>query len=77
MTDAMISQNIDFSPGIPVHSSVCTAMGYRLDDRGSVPGRRQKYFSLLHIVQPGSGTHPGSYRIDIGVSFPRGKTAVA
>jgi hypothetical protein len=27
-------------------------------------------FSLLHIVQTGSGVHPTSYRMDTGGSFP-------
>jgi hypothetical protein len=29
-----------------------------------------KKFSLLHIVQTGSGVHPTSYKMVTGVSFP-------
>jgi hypothetical protein len=44
-------------------SSVSTALGYRLDDRGSrvrFPARAGN-FSLHHCVQNGSGAHPASY----------------
>jgi hypothetical protein len=40
-------------------SSVDTVTGFGLDGRGSIPG--MGYFSLLHSVQTGSGTHP-AYR---------------
>jgi hypothetical protein len=33
---------------------------YRLDDRGSFPGRRNN-FSLRHCIQTGSAVHPASY----------------
>jgi hypothetical protein len=32
-------------------------------------------FSLLHIIQTGSGAHPASYSVGTGVSFPGGKVA--
>jgi hypothetical protein len=48
----------------PVRSSRVSSVGiatcYRLDGRGSVPGR-SKRLSLLHRVQTGSGAHPTSY----------------
>jgi hypothetical protein len=53
--------------------SVGTAMGYRLDGRGSIPGRD---FSLLHNVQTVSGAH-SSYRMSTSGSFPRGKAPTA
>jgi hypothetical protein len=58
-------------------SSVGTALGYGLDDRGSrvrfsaVAGN----FSLHHRVQNGSGVHPASYPIGTSGSFPGGKAA--
>jgi hypothetical protein len=53
-------------------SSVGIAAGYGLDDWGggsSSPGRVKK-FSLLHIVQTGSGVHPTSYKMGTGGSYP-------
>jgi hypothetical protein len=53
-------------------SSVGIATGYGLDDQGggsSSPGR-VKMFSLLHIVQTGSGVYPTSYKMGTGGSFP-------
>jgi hypothetical protein len=53
-------------------SSVGIATGYGLDDQGggsSRPGRVKK-FSLLHIVQTGSGVQPASYKMGTGSSFP-------
>jgi hypothetical protein len=58
-------------------SSVRIATGYELDDRGSGvqflagPGN----FFLLHRVQAGSGTHPTSYAMGTGGSFPGSKAA--
>jgi hypothetical protein len=49
-------------------SSVGIATGYGPDDQGgesSSPGRVKK-FSLLHIVQTGSGVHPTSYKMGTG-----------
>jgi hypothetical protein len=53
-------------------SLVGIATGYGLDDQGggsSSPGRVKK-FSLLHVVQTGSGVHPTSYKMGTGSSFP-------
>jgi hypothetical protein len=36
-----------------------------------------EFFSLLHVVQTGSGSYPASYPIGTGGSFPRGKAAGA
>jgi hypothetical protein len=33
--------------------------------------------SLLHVSQTGSGTHPASYQMGTGGSFPGGKAAEA
>jgi hypothetical protein len=60
-------------------SSVGITLGYGLDDRGS----RVQFpagvgnFSLHLRVQNGSGAHPASYTVGIGVSFPGGKAAGA
>jgi hypothetical protein len=48
-------------------SSVGILTGYGLDDRGV--GGESRYcqeFSLLHVVQTGSGLHPVSYPIGTG-----------
>jgi hypothetical protein len=53
-------------------SSVGIATGYG----GPTWGGREfeshwgQKFSLLHIVQTGSGVHPNSYKMGIGGSFP-------
>jgi len=52
----------------PVKLSEVTAYGD--DDLGSIPGR-DRNLSLCHHIQTGSGTHQGSYLLDIWVSFPR------
>jgi hypothetical protein len=40
--------------------------------RGSIPGRRKIYFyTLIHSVQTGSGTHSASYPVGTGWLFPR------
>jgi hypothetical protein len=60
-------------------SSVDTAMGYELDDRGS----KVRFpvgtgnFSLHYRVQNGSGAHPASYPMGTRGSFPEGKAAGA
>jgi hypothetical protein len=59
-------------------SSVGIATGYGLEDRGvrvQVPVGQE--FSLLHVVQTGSGVHPTSYAMGTRGSFLRGKAAVA
>jgi hypothetical protein len=60
-------------------SSVGTALGYGLDDRGSrvrFPAGAG-YLSLHHRVQNGSGVHPASYSMGTRGSFPGGKAAGA
>jgi hypothetical protein len=59
-------------------SAVGIATAYGLDDRGvrvQVPVGSE--FSLLHIVQIGSGAHPASYPMGTGGPFPRGNVAGA
>jgi hypothetical protein len=60
-------------------SSVGTALGYGLENRGS--GVRFSAgagnFSLNHRVQNGSGAHPASYPMGTRSSFPGGKAAGA
>jgi hypothetical protein len=60
-------------------SSVGTALGYGLDDRGStvrfLAGTGN--FSLHHRVLHGSGAHPASYPMGTRGSFPGGKAAGA
>jgi hypothetical protein len=52
-------------------SSVGIATGYGLGDQGdgSFESRWSQEFSLLHIVQTGSGVHPTSYKMGTGGSF--------
>jgi hypothetical protein len=51
-------------------SSVGIATGYGLDDQGGweFESRQGQKFSLLHIVQTGSGVHPTSYKMGTGGS---------
>jgi hypothetical protein len=57
-------------------SAVGIATGYGLDRRGVVVRDPVvKEFSLLHVIQTGSGTHPTSYPMDTGGSFPEGQAA--
>jgi hypothetical protein len=53
-------------------SSVGIATGYGLEDHGvwEFESRLGQKFSLLHIVQTGSGVHPTSYTMNTGSSFP-------
>jgi hypothetical protein len=56
-------------------SSVGIALGYGLDDRGSMvrfPAGAGN-FSLHHRVQNGSGAHPASYPMSTRGSFSEGK----
>jgi hypothetical protein len=53
-------------------SSVIIVSDYRLDDRGSIPGRG-KGFSCSLCVQTGSGAHPAPYPMGTGGPFPWGK----
>jgi hypothetical protein len=58
--------------------SVGIALGYGLDDRGSMvrfPAGAGN-FCLHHCVPNGSGAHPASYRMGARSSFPGGKAAV-
>jgi hypothetical protein len=60
-------------------SSVGIALGYGLDDRGSMvrfPAGAGN-FSLHHRVQNGSRAQPASYPMGTGGSFPGGKAARA
>jgi hypothetical protein len=56
-------------------SSVRTATGYALDDRGGgmIESRWGQELLLLHILQTGSGVHPTSYLMApyLGL-FPQG-----
>jgi hypothetical protein len=67
-----------YTPEQSRDSSVGTALGYGMDDRGS----RFRFpagvgnFSLHHrCVQNGSGAHPASYPMGTRCSFPGGKAA--
>jgi hypothetical protein len=51
-------------------------MGYRVYDRGSIPGRA-RYFSELHIIQTGSEALTASYPVGTGSSFPGSKATGA
>jgi hypothetical protein len=55
-------------------SSVCIAMGYRLDSRGSIHGRGKRFF-LLQSIQTDSGAHSASYTMGTCGSLPLGKAA--
>jgi hypothetical protein len=60
-------------------SSVGIALGYGMDDRGSMvrfPAGAGN-FSLHHCVQNGSGTHSATYTMGNRVSFTGGKAAGA
>jgi hypothetical protein len=49
------------------------ATGYELDDQGvGVPIPVGKEFSLLHVVQIGSGSHPASYPMGTGGGLSQG-----
>jgi hypothetical protein len=60
-------------------SSVGIALGYGLDDRGSMVWfpTGAGNFSLHHRVQNGSGAHQASYPMGTGGSFPGSKAAGA
>jgi hypothetical protein len=55
-------------------SSVNIVLGYWLDYWGSIPVTDNRFFSFLHKVETSSGAKISSYRMDIGGSFPRGKS---
>jgi hypothetical protein len=56
------------------NSLVGIANGYMLEGRGSNPGEA-RYFSVLQIVQTGSGAQPPSYEKGTGDLSPGGKAA--
>jgi hypothetical protein len=59
-------------------SAVGIATGYGLEDREiGVRVRRVQEFSLLHVVQTGSGAHSASYAMGTAGSFLEGKAAGA
>jgi len=58
------------------HSSVSKVTDYGPDDQGSISGMG-KELSLHNHVQTGSGTHPASYPMGTGYSFPGSKAAGA
>jgi hypothetical protein len=54
-------------------STVGIVTGYGLDAKGSeFESRWRQEFSLLHVVQTGSGAHPTFYPMGTGGLFPRG-----
>jgi hypothetical protein len=61
------------------NSSVGIALGYSLDDRGSMVrfSAETGNFSLHHRVQNGSGTNPASYPMGTRGSFPEDKATAA
>jgi hypothetical protein len=60
------------------HSVVGIATSYRLDNRGlEFESQKSHEFSLLHVVQTGSGIHPTSYPMGTGGSIHGGKVAGA
>jgi hypothetical protein len=58
------SYSLPFLPVGNRDSSVGIATNYRLDAPGSVPGSSRFYFSVLHVVQTGSGAHLASYIVN-------------
>jgi hypothetical protein len=53
-------------------SSVSIVSNYRLDDRGSIPGRAKDFSSSI-CVQTSSEAHPASCTMGTGGPFPGGK----
>jgi hypothetical protein len=47
-------------------------LGYGLDEKGSIPGRGERFTSQL-LSQSGYGAHPASYPMGTGSSFLGGK----
>jgi hypothetical protein len=59
-------------------STVYTVTGYGLDNQGlQFQFWWGQEFSLLDVVQTGSGAHPAPYSVGTGGSFPVGKKARA
>jgi hypothetical protein len=54
--------------------AVCMLTNYRLDNwRFGVWALSGEVFSVFHGIQTSSGTHPTSYSLGIGGSYPRGE----
>jgi hypothetical protein len=53
-------------------SSLSIVSDYRLEDKGSIPGRGKGFFSSL-CIQDNSEAHSASYLLGTGGHFPRGK----
>jgi hypothetical protein len=53
---------------------IATASGLKTEG-SEFESRWGQEFSVLHIVQIGSGVHPASYPMGTGGSFPGGKAA--
>jgi hypothetical protein len=49
-------------------------MDWMTEELNSIPSRARD-LSLLHNIQIGYGTHPASYPMGAGCSFPRSKAA--
>jgi hypothetical protein len=59
--------------GLDLRMGEIAVVRYRLDDRGSIPGRgKEGISSLRHRVQTGSGAHPPSYPMGTGGLLPLG-----
>jgi hypothetical protein len=56
-------------------SVISTTADYGLDDQGgsSSSPDMDKIFSLLHVIQTGSGAHPALYPMGTGAALPGGK----
>jgi hypothetical protein len=52
-------------------------LGYKLNDRGSIPGMGQGFFSFCYNIQACSENHPVFYPTGIWGSFPRSEVAGA
>jgi hypothetical protein len=53
-------------------TSVSVVSDYRLDEPGSIPGRRKDFYSSL-CVQTSSEAHPASYPMSISTGVKRGR----
>jgi len=55
------------------HSDILRCLGYGLDNWGLIPGRNGEEIFFSSPLQTGSGAHPASCPVDIGVLSPRTK----